>query len=59
MRKPKDWGQPCPNPDCSPYRLIHRDVFSVIALYGFLALLMIRMVLLRLQESPISIGVDS
>jgi hypothetical protein len=24
MRKPKDWGQPCPNPACAHYRLIHR-----------------------------------
>jgi hypothetical protein len=23
MRKPKDWGQPCPNLDCTHYRLIN------------------------------------
>jgi hypothetical protein len=33
MRKPQDWGQPCPNPDCSPYRLIHRGNMSAIATY--------------------------
>jgi len=33
MRKPKDWGQPCPNPDCSPYRLINRGNISAISTY--------------------------
>jgi IS1 family transposase/transposase-like protein len=33
MRKPKDWGQPCPNPDCTPYRLMHRGNISAIATY--------------------------
>ena len=33
MRKPQDWGQPCPNPDCSPYRLINRGNISAIATY--------------------------
>ena len=33
MRKPKDWGQPCPNPDCSHYRLMHRGNVSAIAPY--------------------------
>ena len=31
MRKPQDWGQPCPNPDCSHYRLITRGNMSAIA----------------------------
>ena len=33
MRKPQDWGQPCPNPDCSHYRLIHRGNISAISTY--------------------------
>lgn len=33
MRKPKDWGQPCPNPDCSHYRLLHRGNMSAISTY--------------------------
>jgi transposase-like protein len=33
MRKPKDWGQPCPNPDGSHYRLINRGTMSAIATY--------------------------
>jgi len=33
MRKPKAWGQPCPNPDCSSYRLINRGSVSAIATY--------------------------
>lgn len=33
MRKPQDWGQPCPHPDCSPYRLINRGTVSAIATY--------------------------
>jgi IS1 family transposase/transposase-like protein len=33
MRKPKDWGQPCPNPDCSHYRLCNRGNVSAIATY--------------------------
>jgi transposase-like protein len=31
MRKPKAWGHPCPNPDCSHYRLINRSNVSAIA----------------------------
>lgn len=31
MRKPKDWGQPCPNPKCSQYQLINRGNISAIA----------------------------
>ena len=31
MRKPKDWGQPCPNPDCAHYRLINRGNISAIS----------------------------
>ena len=33
MRKPKDWGQPCPNQDCSHDRLIHRGNMSAISTY--------------------------
>src|SRR5215831_11857146 len=33
MRKPQDWGQPCPNQDCSHYRLIHRGNISAISTY--------------------------
>jgi len=28
MRQPKDWGQPCPNPECTPYRLMNRGNIS-------------------------------
>lgn len=33
MRKPQDWGQPCPNADCSHYRLMHRGNVSAISTY--------------------------
>ena len=33
MRKPKDWGQPCPNPDCTYYRLMHRGNIRAISTY--------------------------
>jgi IS1 family transposase/transposase-like protein len=33
MRKPKNWGQPCPNPDCSHYRLMDRGNISAISTY--------------------------
>lgn len=33
MRKPKNWGQPCPNPDCSHYRLMNRGNISAISTY--------------------------
>ena len=33
MRKPKDWGQPCPNPACSHYRLMHRGNGSALSTY--------------------------
>jgi hypothetical protein len=33
MRKPHDWSQPCPNPDCSHYRLINRGNISAISTY--------------------------
>jgi hypothetical protein len=33
MRKPQDWSQSCPNPDCSHYRLIHRGNISAILTY--------------------------
>src|SRR5215470_14065090 len=33
MRKPKAWGHPCSNPNCSYYRLINRGNVSAIATY--------------------------
>jgi IS1 family transposase/transposase-like protein len=33
MRKPKDWGQPCPNPDCTHYRLMNRGNIRAISTY--------------------------
>src|SRR5882672_5488191 len=33
MRKPQDWGQCCPNPDCSHYTLMSRGNVSSIASY--------------------------
>jgi IS1 family transposase len=33
MRKPKDWGQPCPNPDCPHYRRLQQGNVSAIATY--------------------------
>ena len=33
MRKPKDWGQPCPNPACTHYRRLQQDNVSAIATY--------------------------
>ena|SRR5215831_15918660 len=33
MRKPQDWGHPCPHPGCSHYRLINRGNMSAIATY--------------------------
>jgi transposase-like protein/IS1 family transposase len=33
MRKPKAWGQQCPNPDCSAYRLLNRGNVSAISTY--------------------------
>jgi hypothetical protein len=33
MRKPQDWGQPCPNPDCAHYRLINRGNIRAISTY--------------------------
>jgi transposase-like protein len=33
MRKPKDWGQPCPNPDCSHSRLMNRGNMSTMSTY--------------------------
>ena len=33
MRKPKDWGEPCPNPDCTHYRLMNRGNISAISTY--------------------------
>jgi hypothetical protein len=31
MRKPKDWGQHCPNPDYPPYRLLNQGNISAIS----------------------------
>ena len=33
MRKPKNWGQPCPKPDCTHYRLMNRGNISAISTY--------------------------
>src|SRR5207237_5841351 len=33
MRKPKDWGQPCPNPECPHYRRMRQGNVSAIATY--------------------------
>lgn len=33
MRKPKPWDQPCPNPDCTQYRLMNRGNVSAISTY--------------------------
>src|SRR5437773_7577054 len=33
MRKPKDWGQPCPNPQCTHYRGMQQGNVSAIATY--------------------------
>ena len=33
MRKPKDWGQPCPNPECTHYRRLQQGNVSAIATY--------------------------
>ena len=33
MRKPKDWEQPCPNPECTHYRRMQQGNVSAIATY--------------------------
>src|SRR6266704_819583 len=33
MRKPHDWGQPCPNPDCSLYNRMDKGNVSAISTY--------------------------
>jgi IS1 family transposase len=33
MRKPKDWGQPCPNPECPHYKRMQQGNVSAIATY--------------------------
>src|SRR6267378_2716487 len=33
MRKPKEWGQPCPNPACTHYRRLQQGNVSAIATY--------------------------
>jgi IS1 family transposase/transposase-like protein len=34
MRKPKGWGQPCPNPACDEYKLFNRGNVKSIARYA-------------------------
>ena len=33
MRKPNDWGHPCPNPECTHYRRMQQGNVSAIATY--------------------------
>src|SRR5262245_54799078 len=33
MRKPQEWGQPCPNPACAHYRRMQQGNVSAIAKY--------------------------
>lgn len=33
MKTPKDWKQPCPNPECKYYTLIGRGNISSISTY--------------------------
>jgi IS1 family transposase len=33
MRKAQDWDQPCPNPDCSLYKMMHKGNVSAISTY--------------------------
>ncbi len=33
MRTPKDWGQPCPNPECVHYNRMQQGNVSAIATY--------------------------
>ncbi|MDU9047820.1 MAG: hypothetical protein Q3M30_03150 [Candidatus Electrothrix sp. Rat3] len=33
MRKPRDWKQPCPNPECDYYTLMNRGNVSAISTY--------------------------
>src|SRR5499425_3757247 len=33
MRKPKDWGHPCPKPECSHYRRMQQGNVSAISTY--------------------------
>jgi IS1 family transposase/transposase-like protein len=33
MRKPKDWGHPCPNPECMHYKRMQQGNVSAIATY--------------------------
>lgn len=33
MRTPRDWGQPCPNPECRQYTLINRGNVRALATY--------------------------
>lgn len=33
MRTPSDWGQPCPNPECPQYNLLHRGNVKALATY--------------------------
>jgi transposase-like protein len=34
MRRPKEWGQPCPNPACDHYKLINRGNVKSISTYA-------------------------
>jgi IS1 family transposase len=33
MRTPRDWGQPCPNPECSQYTLLNRGNVKALSTY--------------------------
>jgi hypothetical protein len=33
MRTPNDWGQPCPNPECSQYTLLNRGKVKALSTY--------------------------
>jgi IS1 family transposase/transposase-like protein len=33
MRTPNDWGQPCPNPECSQYTLLNRGNVKALSTY--------------------------
>ena len=39
MRTPQDWGQPCPNPDCSHDRLINCGNMSAMVIMALKMLL--------------------
>ena len=33
MRKPKEWGQPCPHPECTHHKRMQQGHVSAIAMY--------------------------